>query len=47
MLYGIGPIDPLAYTVGASLLVVVGLAAALVPALRASHIDPMTAMARS
>jgi ABC-type antimicrobial peptide transport system permease subunit len=47
MLYEIGPVDPFAYTSGALLLVAVGLLAALFPALRASRIDPMTAIART
>jgi putative ABC transport system permease protein len=47
MLYGIGPIDPLAYTGAAVLLVAVGLCAALFPAIRAARIDPMTAIART
>jgi ABC-type antimicrobial peptide transport system permease subunit len=45
VLYGIGPIDPLAYGIGAALLVSVGLIAAYFPAFRASRIEPMRAMA--
>ncbi len=44
MLYGIGPIDPLAYGTGAALLLSVGLIAAYLPAFRASRIEPMRAM---
>ena len=44
VLYGIGPIDPLAYGTGAALLLSVGLIAAYLPAFRASRIEPMRAM---
>ena len=44
VLYGIGPIDPLAYGIGAALLLSVGLIAAYLPAFRASRIEPMRAM---
>jgi predicted permease len=46
-LYGVGPLDPVAYVAGATLLVTVGLGAAYLPALRASRIEPMTAIARN
>ncbi len=45
VLYGIGPLDPLAYGTGAALLLGVGLAAAYLPAFRASRIEPMRAIA--
>jgi predicted permease len=45
VLYGIGPIDPLAYGTGAVLLLSVGLLAAYLPAFRASRIEPMRAIA--
>ena len=44
VLYGIGPIDPVAYGTGAALLLGVGLVAAYLPAFRASRIEPMRAM---
>jgi len=45
VLYGIGPVDPLAYGTGAALLLSVGLVAAYLPAFRASRIEPMRALA--
>jgi putative ABC transport system permease protein len=39
-LYGVGAADPLAMAAAAATLLTVGLAAALIPALRASRIDP-------
>lgn len=47
VLYGIGPLDPLAYATGAALLFGVGLAAAYLPAFRASRIEPMRAISAS
>ena len=44
VLYGVGPVDPLAYGAGAGLLLTVGLIAAYLPALRASRIEPMRAI---
>ena len=44
VLYGVGPVDPLAYGAGAGLLLTVGLTAAYLPALRASRIEPMRAI---
>jgi ABC-type antimicrobial peptide transport system permease subunit len=38
--------DPVAYTIGAILLMTVGLLAAFLPAFRASRIEPMTALGR-
>jgi ABC-type antimicrobial peptide transport system permease subunit len=46
LLYVVGPMDAFAYAFGAIVLFVVGLAAAFLPALRASRIEPMTAMLR-
>jgi predicted permease len=43
-LYGIKPADPLTLALAASGLVGVGLLAAALPARRAAHIDPMTAL---
>jgi len=45
VLFGIGPVDPVAYGVGTALLLVVGLLAAYLPAFRASRIEPMRAIA--
>ena len=45
VLYGIGPVDPLAYGAGGALLLSVGLVAAYLPAFRASRIEPMRAIA--
>ena len=47
VLYGIGPLDPLAYGAGAGMLLGVGLIAAYLPAFRASRIEPMRALAGS
>jgi predicted permease len=46
-LYGVGPLDPIAYVTAATLLITVGLVAAYLPALRASRIEPMTAISRN
>ena len=47
LLFGIGPIDPVAYSVAALLLVGVGLLAAFIPARRASRVEPMVAIVRN
>ncbi len=44
MLFDVHPFDPLAYFATLALLLVLGSAAALVPAWRAAHVDPMEAM---
>jgi putative ABC transport system permease protein len=44
LLYGVTPRDPVALTVVAALLLGVATAAALVPAWRASRVDPLTAL---
>ncbi|MGH9481301.1 MAG: FtsX-like permease family protein [Terriglobales bacterium] len=44
LLYGLRPGDPLSLAGAAAALLVAGLAAALVPALRASRVDPLTAL---
>ena len=44
MFFQVGPYDPRAFAVVAVLLFVTGLAAAFVPARRASRVDPMTAL---
>jgi putative ABC transport system permease protein len=43
-LYGVGPHDPLTLALVAMLLLVVGLAACAIPALRAMRVDPVTAL---
>jgi predicted permease len=45
VLYGVGPVDPVAYSAGMGLLLSVGLVAAYLPAFRASRIEPMRAIA--
>jgi len=44
LLYGIGPLDPLALAGAAVFLILVAVGATLVPALRAVRIDPVEAM---
>ncbi|MFC1543626.1 ADOP family duplicated permease [Gemmatimonadota bacterium] len=44
ILYGVSPYDPLVYGTCALLMIVVALAASLVPALRATRIDPVEAL---
>ena len=46
VLYQVGAVDPLTYSAVAILLVASGLAASLLPALRATHIEPMRALRR-
>ena len=43
-MFDVSPYDPLVLTASAILLTAVALAAGFVPALRASRIDPMTAL---
>jgi predicted permease len=47
MLYEIPPLDPIAYGAGAIVLTVVSIAAALLPAFRASRIQPTVALNRT
>ena len=44
LLYGVRPLDAVAYLTAAALLVAVGSIAAFLPAHRASRIDPMVAL---
>lgn len=44
LLYGIGAADPLSLTTAALILLAVALAAAWIPAARASGVDPMEAL---
>ena len=44
LLYGIGPLDPLAYLLAIGALALTALLACLIPARRASKIDPVAAI---
>ncbi|HEX3927450.1 MAG TPA: ABC transporter permease [Gemmatimonadales bacterium] len=44
LLYGVSPLDPVTWLAAAVLLVAAGIAATLIPALRAARVDPATAM---
>lgn len=43
-LFGVPPVDPVSFSVVALLLLVVALVACAVPAVRAAHVDPLTAI---
>jgi putative ABC transport system permease protein len=42
-LYGVEPLDPLSYVVTAAFIAAVGLVATLIPAARATRVDPLVA----
>jgi ABC-type antimicrobial peptide transport system permease subunit len=44
ILYGVGPFDLPAFTLAAAVLVVAGVTASLLPARRATQVDPMVAL---
>jgi ABC-type antimicrobial peptide transport system permease subunit len=44
LLYGISPLDPLAFVAAAALLVVVALISSYIPARRAANVDPLIAL---
>lgn len=43
-LYGVSPYDPVAFLAGPAVLIAVAAAASLIPALRATRVDPVTAL---
>lgn len=44
MLYGTSPLDPMAWTAAAAIMVLAAMVAAVVPALRAARVDPLVAI---
>jgi len=46
-LFGVTPTDPLTFVGGCVVLVIAGLTASVIPALRATHVDPIIAIRRT
>ena len=46
LLYGVSPLDPATWIVACALLAAAGLIATIIPSLRATRVDPLTAMRR-
>jgi putative ABC transport system permease protein len=44
MMYGVSPVDPIVYVGTAALLGAVGFVALLIPARRATRVDPLVAL---
>jgi ABC-type antimicrobial peptide transport system permease subunit len=44
LLFEVSPFDPLAFTTAAAAMAIIGVTAALVPAMRATRVDPTTAL---
>jgi ABC-type antimicrobial peptide transport system permease subunit len=44
VLFGVSATDPLVYLAAATVVAVIGVAAAAIPAIRASRIDPVVAL---
>ena len=44
LLYGVRSTDPFTFALTAALLIAIGLVASSLPACRATHVDPMTAL---
>jgi ABC-type antimicrobial peptide transport system permease subunit len=44
LLYGVRPTDPFTFAFTAAMLIAIGLVASLLPARRATRVDPMTAL---
>jgi ABC-type antimicrobial peptide transport system permease subunit len=44
MLYGVSPHDAVTWLVAAAAIVIAGFAAVLIPSLRATRVDPMSAI---
>jgi ABC-type antimicrobial peptide transport system permease subunit len=47
LLYGVSPFDPIAFAAAAGILLLVALAANLIPAISAARIDPLRALRQS
>jgi len=44
LLFEVSPLDPFAFALAAASMAVIGLVAALIPASRATRVDPVTAL---